>query len=163
APFQKELAIGALAPNGVNYIDHQLVSRLNINEDYLYSEIKRKTAEIKEQEKKFGIPLFNQRVINRIILIDDGIATGATVLAAIKYLKSQIPSALEGGSKELIKIILVTPVIATDVHKLIQSEVDSIIALEISNDFVAVGQFYREFDQASDETVINILKKNKKQ
>ena len=82
-----------------------------------------------------------------VILVDDGVATGATVLCAQKFLKKE-------GAK---KIILVIPVISKETYRHISRYCDRIIVLSVEDDFYAVGQFYKEFPQVSDEAVIRLL------
>jgi len=147
APNNSELAIGALAPSGVKVIDWELALRIGVDQEYLDEEIKRKSREVEERMKKFSrsgqISKFKT-----IILTDDGVATGSTVLAAIKYIKEQ-----RTKNKEQ-KIILAVPVVAKDTFIKLKSEVDEIVALEIPDSFSAVGQFYKEFPQITDEEVI---------
>ncbi len=155
APKNPELAIGAIAPDGVKYIDWKLVERLEIEEEYLDHEIKDKSEEVKEKIKKFKIrnPKSEIRNKKKIILTDDGIATGATTLAAIKYIKHLYPKPYTLNPK----IILAVPVIAKDTFDRLKSEVDKIVALEVPGSFKAVGQFYKEFEQIIDEEVIKLL------
>jgi len=150
APENPELAIGALAPNGVKVIDWELVQHLGVNREYLNEELERKRQEVEEREKKYQVSGMKYKVLekNIVILVDDGIATGATTQAAIKYIKE----------KAKVRIILAVPVIAKDTYNKLQSEVDELIALEVSESFHAVGQFYREFPQVTDEEVIKYLK-----
>jgi putative phosphoribosyl transferase len=162
APNNCELAIGAIAGGSVKFIDWNLVSRLGIEQEYLDEEIKRKKREVEEREKKLSVVSCQLSVKDKkiVILVDDGVATGATVLAAIKYIKEQI-TCLVGrqakNKKQGIKIILAVPVIAKDAFDQIKSEISEIVALEIAEDFGAVGQFYREFPQVTDEEVRRLL------
>ncbi len=82
-----------------------------------------------------------------MILVDDGIATGATVFVLLKWLAKQ----------NISRLILAVPVMPRDTFTKIKSMVDSIIALEIPSEFHAVGEFYNEFEQISDKEVISIL------
>ncbi len=91
------------------------------------------------------------RLENKIvILIDDGVATGSTVLCAQKYFREQ----------KVRKTILATPVIAKDTLRSISNYFDDVIILEIPSEFYAIGQFYKDFSQVSDKEVIKILNKN---
>ena len=83
-------------------------------------------------------------------MVDDGIATGSTARAVINLLKKQ------AGKK---RIIIAAPVISKDVDMEFKKEVDSVITLLVSDEFRAVGQFYRSFDQVTDDEVIKNLKK----
>jgi len=162
APANPELAIGAVAPEGIQVIDEDLVFRLGVGKKYLDEEIKRKRRELQERMERFGIKNLELTIKNKkiMILVDDGVATGATTLAAIRYLKylklrTNLPVG-KAGNLEL-KTILAVPVIAKDTYNRLQSEVDKIVALEIPESFGAVGEFYREFPQVDDEEVKNIL------
>lgn len=162
APGNPELAIGAVAPEGIQVIDEDLVFRLGVGKKYLDEEIKRKRRELQERMERFGIKNLELTIKNKkiMILVDDGVATGATTLAAIRYLKylklRTNLSVGKAGNLEL-KTILAVPVIAKDIYNRLKSEVDKIIALNIPDSFGAVGEFFREFPQVTDEEVKNIL------
>lgn len=161
APGNPELAIGAAASSGVKYIDWDLTLRSGVEQDYLDSELAAKKREIEEREKKFlkrlnlrrGSTSLEDKKI--IILVDDGVATGATVMAAIKYIKQL---AIRQLADKQLTIILAVPVVAKDTYGRLQLEVEKIIALEVVQTFGAVGQFYSEFPQITDEEVIKLLK-----
>ncbi len=159
APNNPELAIGAVSSNGVKYIDWDLAFRSEVEQEYLDKEIKRKQEEVEEREKKLGTKNLELKTENKkiFILVDDGVATGATVLVAIKYIKEKFTV-----HDSRFTIILAVPVIAKDTYDKLQSEVDRIVALEVTLSFGAVGEFYREFPQVSDEEVIKILKDNRR-
>ena len=128
---QPELAAGAVGPEGV-----------------FSGEKDRQTGKIvKERIEKFG-RLENLRGKN-VILVDDGIATGATVETAIKYLKK----------KKVEKMILAVPVAPEDVVERIRKEIDGVTILQTPDDFQAVGEFYRYFPQVTEEEVIQLLQK----
>lgn len=167
APGNSELAIGAIAPNGIKMIDAPLALRLGVDQQYLDEEIERKKKEVKEREKKYQKSNIKNQISKKkiVIIVDDGVATGATVLAALKFINHQkltthpsIP--LRAGNSELRTIVAV-PVIAKDSYDKLKSEVDELIALEIPESFGAVGQFYREFHQVNDEEVSEILSNNR--
>ena len=163
APNNSELAIGALAPSGVKVIDWELALRIGVDQEYLDEEIKRKSREVEEREKEFKIQLFNKaqgknakvKIKDKkiIILVDDGVATGSTILAALKYIKNIKLTA----NDQKLKTILAVPVIAQDTYNKLKSEVNEIVALEIPDSFSAVGQFYEEFPQVTDEEVLEII------
>ena len=101
----------------------------------------------KELDRQFKNPKSNFKIA---ILVDDGVATGSTVLCAQKYFKKQKTN----------KIILATPVIAKDTLRSINEYFDDVIILEVPDEFYAIGQFYKDFTQVSDKEVIKILNKN---
>lgn len=128
---QPELAAGAIGPEGI-----------------FSGEKDRQTGKIvKERIEKFG-RLEDLRGKN-VILVDDGIATGATIETAIKYLKK----------KRVGKIILAVPVAPKETVEKLKRRVDRLIILEAPVYFGAVGEFYRDFPQVGDEEVIQLLQK----
>lgn len=149
APSQPELAIGAVGPNGTAIFDTNLINELKVDETWIKSEVNIKRREVKEREKKFrrgsSVPIsLNGKTV---ILVDDGVATGYTVEAAIKYLKT----------RRLKKLILAIPVAPRDTISRLRRQVDKLIVLEIPVSFHAVGQFYHSFPQVSDQEVIQLL------
>ncbi|MFC1710954.1 phosphoribosyltransferase [Patescibacteria group bacterium] len=151
APGQQELAIGAIGETaGSNYIDKKIVKELNISKRYLTTEIAKKKEEIKNREKIFRANLKEVALQDKIVIIvDDGAATGATIIAAIREVWNSKPK----------KVIVGLPVLALDTLEKLENEADEVIFLEAPTNFFAVGQFYQEFAQVEDEKVINILRK----
>ena len=146
APGQSELAIGAVASGGIIVRDEKLISDLSVSEKYINKEIKKEKKVIAERLKKYGKSTVSLRG-KRAILVDDGIATGATVKAAIGYLREQ------GAGK----VVLAVPVAPKDAVEELKPLVDKVIVLDTPDDFSSVGQFYRYFPQVTDEEVINLL------
>lgn len=146
-----ELAIGAVGPVNTVFWDKDLCTRLNVSENE-----KIKSQMIKNQERlklekslrkiKPVIKLKNKTVL----LIDDGVATGSTVLCAQKYFKKQ----------KAKKVILATSVIAKDTLSSIKKYFDEVIILDVPNDFYAIGQFYQDFSQVTDKEVVKTLNNN---
>lgn len=148
APENKELAIGAVGPGKIKYLDEKLIRNLSIDKKYLTCELKKKFQEIKKRELELGVYNYSQKdKRNTVILVDDGIATGATVTAAILFLR-----------KIGRKVCVGVPVIAKDSFEKISKIVDRVVSVEVKDDFQAVGQYYRAFGQISDTDVINILR-----
>ncbi|HHU31465.1 MAG TPA: phosphoribosyltransferase [Clostridia bacterium] len=148
SPYNPEIAIGAIAPDGTVVLNRSLITYLKLTEEDLKSLIDQEMHEIERRTKTYRgtaePPLVNDR---SVILVDDGIATGLTVLAALKGLKMQKPS----------QLILAVPVAPQDTLDRLYPEVDDIVCLLIPGDFQAVGQFYTSFDQTSDEEVLRLL------
>lgn len=142
-----ELAIGAVGPDKVRVVNWTLVSRLGLSNDFLSQATEKEAEEVEKRQAKFG-----QKKLEvsgkTVILVDDGIATGATTEAAILWLKA----------KKTGKIILAVPVAPPEVVKKFQVLVDKLVVLETPRFFGAVGQFYQEFPQVSDEEVKKLLK-----
>ena len=147
SPNNPELAIGGVGPNKTAYWDEDLCDKLRITE-----EIKSLQFSIanKERERREKILMKGRKHIDvkgkTLILVDDGIATGATIICAQKYLR-----------KVVSKLILATPVISKDTYRNIVRYFDKIVGIAIEDDFQAVGQFYSSFPQVTDKEVVNIL------
>src|SRR3989338_2313447 len=143
-PINPELAIGAVGPEKTVYWDEELCKRLDVSREVRRKEMRVKDQERSEREKilrgEKKAPSFRN---NTVLLVDDGIATGATVLVSAKYLKK----------KKVKGLILAVPVISNDTFRGISKYFDRMVFLEVSSEFGAVGQFYEEFTQISDETV----------
>lgn len=149
APGNPELAIGAVAPEKIVVWDKELISCLGVSEEYKKEELKRQTKELERREKVFRKDRPPLDLIDKVVIIvDDGIATGATTEAVIKWVKLANPQ----------RIVLATPVAAFAAAKKLKKEVDEFICLETPFNFYAVGQFYEDFPQVEDEEVIEILK-----
>ena len=146
APGQSELAIGAVASGGIVVRDEKLISDLSVSEKYINKEIKKEKKVIAGRLKKYGKSTVSLRG-KRAILVDDGIATGATVKAAIGYLREQ----------KVKKVILAVPVAPKDTVEELKPLVDKVIVLDTPDDFSSVGQFYRYFPQVTDEEVVNLI------
>ncbi len=153
APNEKELAIGALGPKGTIYWDKDLLDRLKIDKVYKTAVVKEKSYELKKIEdilngQRKTLDFTNKKVI----VVDDGVATGATAICAQIFLQHE----------KAKSIILATPVIAKDTFSTVNKYFDKVIALEIAPNFYAVGQFYKDFPQVEDEEVVDILNQNSK-
>jgi putative phosphoribosyl transferase len=142
-PVNSELAIGAVS------IDEQIIDdRFNIPEAYIENETKKIRESLKERNKKFMGNRKPLEVKNKIVIIvDDGIATGNTLLAAIQMMKQ----------KKAKKIIIAVPVAPYETANKIKEQVDDFICLYAPEDFWGVGQFYDDFSQVSDEEVIRLI------
>lgn len=153
APYNPELAIGAVAPDGSVYLDDNLVRELNVSQDYIEEIKKTEMKEIERRMKKYRDTSRYPNLKNKIVIIvDDGIATGSTILASVKFLRKQ-------GVK---KIVVAVPVIPANNVEKIKREIDELVYLDAPVAFSAIGMFYEEFTQTSDEEVIKLLKKAKK-
>ena len=149
-PSSPEYAIGAITHDGTIYYS-QHWDRFS-QEPKFEDEIIRKKSEVKRRLEEYRGSA-NYKFDNKtVILVDDGIATGATVFVLLKWL----------SEKKVKRIILAVPVIPLNTYKEMKPLVDAIVTLEIPVKFYAVGQFYKEFDQVSDKEVMTILDKFKK-
>jgi len=148
APHNPELAIGAVAQDGALVIDKALVRMLGVSEDYLEKEAERQRAEI---ERRLSLYRRDRPAVDvsagSAILADDGIATGATVMASLRGLRSLDPA----------RVILAVPVAPPDTLERLAGEADDIVCLASPEPFYAVGQFYRHFEQVTDEEVVALM------
>jgi putative phosphoribosyl transferase len=148
APMNPELAIGALVEDVV-LLDEEIMRQLGgVNEDYLRSEIEQQQQEAKRRMGLYrtGKPPLDVRG-KTVVVVDDGIATGATMRASLRYLKRQ-------GAKRRIGAVPVAP---QDTVERMKREGEEIVALFTPAVFYAVGQFYADFPQTEDSEVIAIL------
>lgn len=145
-----ELAIGAVMPDGSTFLNEQVISAREISSGYMDKEKKIEIAEaIRRMDAYRGGRRYPEIKGRNIVLVDDGIATGATMIAAERWIKKQNPK----------KVVIAVPVIPTDMLETISAYADSIIYLEASPFFFGIGQFYKEFPQVEDSEVIGMLKK----
>ena len=153
APQNEELAIGAVAGEGELIIDKDLAARLGVSKEYLDRAVNIQLAEISRRRLLYMGDRPPPDVSGRVaIIIDDGLATGSTALAAIREVKSGNPS----------KLLLAIPVAPRETINRIAAEVDELICLAVPGDFSAVGQFYQEFEQVSDDEVVAIMDRLKR-
>ncbi|MEM4311178.1 MAG: phosphoribosyltransferase [Nitrososphaerales archaeon] len=150
APLDPELAIGAIGEDGSLYLMEPLMNQLGVSKDYIDEEANRQLKEIKRRAIKYRGSREALELKDKIvILVDDGLATGATMKVAIMQVKKKEP-------KEVIVAIPVSP---KDTLDEISRMVDKVYCLATPTPFFAIGQFYRNFEQVSDEEVIELLNK----
>ena len=149
-----ELAIGAIMADGSYILNEDIVNRINISDEYIHTQIEIQKKEIERRLIEFkGKKEYHNNLKDKIIiLVDDGIATGATILAAVKWIKEK------QHCKRLIVAVPVAPAESNILDKLNQIA-DKVIVIFTPYDFSAVGQFYEHFDQVSDKEVKEIMNK----
>jgi putative phosphoribosyl transferase len=154
APRNPELAIGAVARDGTLILDHELANRLGVSQDYIDRESERQTQEIKRRTSEYRGELPDLELKGKVVILaDDGVATGATMLATIQAIRAQDPA----------KLVLAVPVGPRDTIQRLRREVDELYCLHAPEIFWAVGAFYNVFDQTSDEEVKSLLQSNQQQ
>ena len=151
APTNPELAIGAVMHDGSTYLNDYVVKALNVNQQYIKQETEQQVKEIERRLQIFRGS--NNYVLTDkiIVLVDDGIATGATTMVAVTWIKKQKPKL----------VVLATPVAPREIVGLLKQIVDELIVLMVPLEFGAVGEFYEDFSQVEDEKVLEILHKYK--
>lgn len=153
APRQRELALGAVAdgdhPDVV--INQEIQAELGIDDSYIKAESEKQLEEIERRRRLYLGARSPVEVRGRTaILVDDGIATGATVRAALRATRRRQPQA----------VILAVPVAPPATIAALREEADKILCLHTPSDFAGVGQFYADFEQVDDATVSALLRKN---
>jgi predicted phosphoribosyltransferase len=149
APDNPELAIGALSSKGGLILDQDLISRLRISKEHIKASYLKELEEALRREEVYSQGRSPSLEGKNVILIDDGIATGATIKASIEAVRERKPA----------KIILAAPVAPEPTLSELEPVVDETIVLNTPHDFYAIGQFYKDFPQVTDKEVIRELKK----
>lgn len=151
APRDPELAVGALSEDGFPYINKDVAQTTGADESYLQYEIKERRAEIIAQQESYRkikphIPVTGRTAI----LVDDGLATGATMIAAVQATALARPA----------KLVVAVPVSPPDTVRTLKAmpQLDEVICLSTPPWFSGVGQFYEDFTQVSDDEVVALLR-----
>ena len=150
APFQPELAIGAVVDGSrpETVINREIVEAFEIPESYLSEESARQLAEIERRRQRYLAGRERAEIAGHTaIVVDDGIATGATMLAALHATRRAGPK----------RLVLAVPVAPPDTIERLRGEVDEVVCLEMPRFFGAIGAFYRDFHQLGDDDVIRLL------
>jgi putative phosphoribosyl transferase len=149
APDQPELAVGAIAEDGAVYMNHFAEEALGLTEEYLDAERQHQLAEIARRKKLFRAARPQASVGGRsVIVTDDGIATGSTMIAALQAVRPQGPR----------EVIVAVPVASPERLREIRRWCDDVIYLLAPVNFWAICQFYEDFTQVEDEEVVALLR-----
>ena len=141
APGNPELAIGAVAP-GIRVLDPRMVGALGVTDRYLEREIAEQETEIERRQHAYRGGRPPQPVEGRVaIVVDDGVATGSTAVAALRWARAR-------GAE---CVVLAVPVAPPQSLERLRAEADEVVVLETPQPFLAVGEWYRDFDQTTDE------------
>jgi putative phosphoribosyl transferase len=146
APYNPELAIGAVAHDGSFFPNSELIDALGIPKNYLDEKIAEQMEEIRHRLVKFRGRTDYDLKNKTVVLVDDGIATGATVFVALEWIKKQHPK----------RIIVAIPVGPRDTIERL-SKMAEVVVLDAPESFGAVGEFYHSFDQVEDYQVMEIM------
>ncbi len=150
-PGQEELAMGAIASGGVNVFNERVVQTLGLSREMIDKVTAQEQREVERRERLYRGDRPAYKVRGRtIILVDDGIATGATMLAAVAAIRQLQPR----------HIIIAVPVAALATCQEFAAEVDKLVCISQPKEFYAVGVWYKHFPQTTDEEVRNLLAQN---
>lgn len=154
APGNPELAIGAVTEDGTIILDNKLVEYLKVSQSHINEESERQRLEIERRLKVYrGETLYPNLKNRAVIIVDDGIATGSTMRAALASVKKR------GARLSVVAV----PVGPSSTLRVLEKEADRIVCLHAPEPFYAIGQFYKDFPQVSDEEVIRLLKLRKEE
>jgi putative phosphoribosyl transferase len=152
APNNPELAIGAVMPDGSYFLNQEIVDMLKVSQGYIDMQVITQKNEIerrltsyrgkKDYDNEFGDKI--------VILVDDGVATGATILASANWIKNK---------QQCKKLIIAVPVAPSSILESLNDVADDVLVLFAPKDFMAVGAFYHEFSQLGDDEVKEIMKR----
>jgi predicted phosphoribosyltransferase len=152
APDNSELAIGAVAEDGTAILDDNLVKYLGVSREYIKEEIERQKQEIRRRLEKYRQDTSYPNLKGfDVIVVDDGIATGSTMKAALASVKNR------GAAS----ITVAVPVGPPSTIEELQEMADRVVCLYTPEYFQAIGQFYNDFGQTADEEVIKLLQESK--
>jgi putative phosphoribosyl transferase len=156
APIDPEVAIGAVMPDGTYFLNDDIMQTLNVPQNYVDEQVNLQMREIERRLISFRDSTeYDSELKEKIVvLVDDGIATGATIISAVQWLKTK------QNCQELIIAVPVAPRDTVDRLKQLIGNNDKVLVLYSPEPFIAVGQFYEDFGQVSDDEVKKIMKRH---
>jgi putative phosphoribosyl transferase len=147
APGNPELGLGAIAP-GVRLLDERMLRALGVTREYLDREVAEQEEEIRRRAEAYRGGRPPTEIRGRVaVVVDDGVATGGTAAAALRWARSQ------GAAR----VVLAVPVAPREAVRRLAGECDEVVCLDTPEPFMAVGQWYLSFPQTSDDQVISLL------
>lgn len=153
APGNEELALGSIMEDGEGVFNSSIIKMLGVSQTYLKQAIEKEKSRAHQRLTYYRqytpLPAIKDHTI---ILVDDGIATGSTMLASIKAMRKA----------EAQKVIVAIPVSSMDAMPLMEEAADEVVCLDCPENFFGVGQFYSHFGQTEDEEVVRLLKEANK-
>lgn len=148
APHNPELAIGAVSSGGSTWLNDSLIDELGVDDDYIKAGVEREQANAQAKIDRYRTDRTPLDLVGKsVLIVDDGVATGATTIACIR-------EARDAGAES---VRLAVPVAPPDSIDRLDNEADEVLVLEAPSNFNAVGQFYRRFDQVTDEEAMTYL------
>lgn len=151
APNNKELGIGAIMDKDIVYLNEYVVKALRVSQDYIETEKESQIQEISRRSLLYRPKQNEYNIKNKtIILVDDGAATGATLVVSARWIRKMNPS----------RIIIAIPVAPKETVELLKNEVDQVVTILIppTSNFTSVAQFYDNFEEITDDKVVKIMK-----
>ncbi len=152
APAQPELAVGAVAEDGVVFVDEEIAGLVGVSRDYVERRAREEQREVRRRAEEYRggreMPDLSGKTV---ILVDDGLATGLTMMAAVHMARNK-------GAE---KVVVAVPVSPPETVAKLRRHADEVICLETPTNFYAIGQFYERFDQLTDEETNSILRKSR--
>ncbi|KRV69858.1 phosphoribosyltransferase [Pseudomonas citronellolis] len=149
-PWYPELAMGAIASGGVRVLNDDVLRMHGVDAHALETVERRESAELHRRERAYRgqrpVPTLAGR---QVLLVDDGLATGATMLAAVRAVRQQVPAA----------IVVAVPVAPAEVLEELRHEVDEVVCPFTPEPFSAIGRWYLDFSQTSDAEVVELLQR----
>lgn len=153
-PWHPELGVGAVAEGGYTHLNQDIIENIGLSQEALATAIATKRREVEERVTKFRAGRPAPRLRGRtVLLVDDGIATGGTVRAVIQSLREQAPK----------QLVLAVPVAPAATAQVLAPELDRLVCLRRPRDLYAIGLWYDDFTQVSDDEVIALLAQGKSQ
>lgn len=148
APGREELALGAIASGGVRVLNEETIARLGIEAEVVAGIAARERRELERREQTYRAGLAAHDIANRtVILVDDGLATGASMLAAVHAIRLQNPQ----------RVVAAVPVAPPDTCAMLQAYVDDLAVIAMPEPFRGVGAWYADFTQVTDDQVRKLL------
>ena len=147
-PGQEELAIGAIASGGVRVLNDEVVGALNVDEETIAQVAAAEGAELERRERLYRGERAPAELRRRtVILVDDGLATGATMRAAARAVRAQEPE----------RLVVAVPLAAKDACERVRADADEVVCLQTPDPFAAIGLWYEDFAPTSNEQVRELL------
>jgi predicted phosphoribosyltransferase len=152
SPVSAELGIGAVTADGVRYLNRSILDELGVDLQYLDRVTNVQAADAQRRTSRFRAGSAEPSVTGRtVIVVDDGLATGATMIAAVRSVRARKPA----------RVVVAVPVASQEAYQALQQEADEVVCLSIPEMFWAVGVHYVDFTQTEDEDVDRLLRENR--